>query len=45
MGYEMNDLSETRSPSSVGDNLKAVWELGEGSGSHWRVDLFVRTDP
>ena len=33
MGYEMNDLSETRSPSSsVGDYLKAVWELAEGSG-------------
>ena len=29
----MNDLSETRSPSSsVGDYLKAVWELAEGSG-------------
>src|ERR687890_1023427 len=33
MGYEMNDLSETRYPSSaVGDYLKAVWELAEGSG-------------
>jgi DtxR family Mn-dependent transcriptional regulator len=29
----MNDLSETRYPSSaVGDYLKAVWELAEGSG-------------
>ena len=29
----MNDLSETRSsPSAVGDYLKAVWELAEGSG-------------
>lgn len=29
----MNDLSETRSPSSsVGDYLKAIWELAEGSG-------------
>ena len=29
----MNELSETRSPSSsVGDYLKAVWELAEGSG-------------
>src|SRR5919112_3644905 len=28
MGHKMNDLSETRSPSSsVGDYLKAVWEL------------------
>jgi DtxR family transcriptional regulator, Mn-dependent transcriptional regulator len=33
MDYEMNDLSETRSsPSAVGDCLKAVWELAEGSG-------------
>jgi len=33
MGFEMNDLSETRSPStSVGDYLKAVWELAEDSG-------------
>ena len=33
MGFEMNELSETRSPSSsVGDYLKAVWELAEGSG-------------
>jgi DtxR family Mn-dependent transcriptional regulator len=33
MGCEMNDLSETRSPSSsVGDYLKAIWELAEGSG-------------
>jgi Mn-dependent DtxR family transcriptional regulator len=29
----MNALSETRSPSSsVGDYLKAIWELAEGSG-------------
>ena len=29
----MNDLSETRSPSSsVGDYLKAVWELAVDSG-------------
>jgi len=37
MGHEMNDLSETRSPSSsVGDYLKAVWELAvdaEGAAS------------
>jgi DtxR family transcriptional regulator, Mn-dependent transcriptional regulator len=33
MGYEMNDLAESRSPSSsVGDYLKAVWELGADSG-------------
>jgi DtxR family transcriptional regulator, Mn-dependent transcriptional regulator len=33
MGFEMNDLSETRFPSSsVGDYLKAVWELAEESG-------------
>src|ERR687895_1346420 len=33
MGCEMNDLSETRSPSSsVGDYLKAVWELAVDSG-------------
>jgi DtxR family transcriptional regulator, Mn-dependent transcriptional regulator len=33
IGHEMNELSETRSPSSsVGDYLKAVWELAEGSG-------------
>jgi DtxR family transcriptional regulator, Mn-dependent transcriptional regulator len=33
MGCEMNDLPETRSPSSsVGDYLKAIWELAEGSG-------------
>jgi DtxR family Mn-dependent transcriptional regulator len=33
MGYEMNELSETRSPSSsVGDYLKAVWELAVDSG-------------
>ena len=33
MVFEMNELSETRSPSSsVGDYLKAVWELAEGSG-------------
>ncbi len=32
MRYEMNDLSETRSPSSsVGDDLKAVWELAVDS--------------
>ena len=32
MGHEMNDLSETRSPSSsVGDYLKAVWELAVGA--------------
>src|SRR5687767_128672 len=34
MGHEMNELSETRSPSSsVGDYLKAVWELAVDSGS------------
>src|SRR5215213_3698001 len=37
MGHEMNDLSETRSPSSsVGAYLKAVWELAvdaEGAAS------------
>ena len=33
MGHEMNDLEETRSPSSsVGDYLKAIWELAEASG-------------
>jgi len=33
MGHEMNDLSETRTPSSsVGDYLKAVWELAADSG-------------
>jgi len=33
MGFEINDLSETRFPSSsVGDYLKAVWELAEDSG-------------
>jgi DtxR family transcriptional regulator, Mn-dependent transcriptional regulator len=33
MGYEMNDLAESRSPStSVGDYLKAVWELAVDSG-------------
>ena len=33
MGYEMNELSETRSPSySIGDYLKAVWELAVDSG-------------
>jgi DtxR family transcriptional regulator, Mn-dependent transcriptional regulator len=33
MGCEMNDLSETRYPSSsVGDYLKAIWELAEDSG-------------
>jgi DtxR family transcriptional regulator, Mn-dependent transcriptional regulator len=33
MSYEMNDLAETRSPSSsVGDYLKAVWELAADSG-------------
>jgi DtxR family transcriptional regulator, Mn-dependent transcriptional regulator len=33
MGFEMNELSETRSPSSsVGDYLKAVWELAADSG-------------
>src|SRR5829696_6725907 len=33
MGCEMNDLAETRSPSSsVGDYLKAVWELAVESG-------------
>jgi DtxR family transcriptional regulator, Mn-dependent transcriptional regulator len=33
MGYEMNDLSETRSPSSsVGDYLKAVWECVVDTG-------------
>jgi DtxR family transcriptional regulator, Mn-dependent transcriptional regulator len=33
IGHEMNELSETRTPSSsVGDYLKAVWELAEGSG-------------
>jgi DtxR family transcriptional regulator, Mn-dependent transcriptional regulator len=32
MGFEMNELSETRSPSSsVGDYLKAVWELAVDS--------------
>src|SRR5215204_58539 len=34
IGYEMNDLSETRSPSSsVGDYLKAVWELAADADS------------
>jgi DtxR family Mn-dependent transcriptional regulator len=33
MSYEMNDLAESRSPStSVGDYLKAVWELAVDSG-------------
>src|SRR5918911_4416012 len=33
MGSAMNDLSESRSPSSsVGDYLKAVWELAVDSG-------------
>jgi DtxR family transcriptional regulator, Mn-dependent transcriptional regulator len=33
MVFEMNELSETRSPSSsVGDYLKAVWELAVASG-------------
>jgi DtxR family Mn-dependent transcriptional regulator len=33
MSYEMNDPAETRSPSSsVGDYLKAVWELAADSG-------------
>jgi DtxR family transcriptional regulator, Mn-dependent transcriptional regulator len=33
MVYEMNEMSETRSPSSsVGDYLKAVWELAVDSG-------------
>src|SRR5919206_1347317 len=33
MSYEMNDLAESRSPSSsVGDYLKAVWELAVASG-------------
>jgi len=33
MGHEMSDPSETRSPSaSVGDYLKAIWELAEDSG-------------
>ena len=33
MGYRMNDLSETRSPSSsVGDYLKAIWELAVDPG-------------
>ncbi|HZB10034.1 MAG TPA: hypothetical protein VE525_13090 [Rubrobacter sp.] len=33
MGYERNDFSETRSPSSsVGDYLKAVWELAVDLG-------------
>src|SRR5918911_1403361 len=33
MGSAMNDLAETRSPStSVGDYLKAVWELAASSG-------------
>src|SRR5919202_1078364 len=33
MGVEMNDVAETRSPSSsVGDYLKAVWELAVDSG-------------
>jgi DtxR family Mn-dependent transcriptional regulator len=34
MEFGMNDLAETRSPSSsVGDYLKAVWELAADSGS------------
>ena len=38
MGFEINDLSETRFPSSsVGDYLKAVWELAEDSGGR-RLD-------
>jgi DtxR family Mn-dependent transcriptional regulator len=33
MGFEINDLSETRFPSSsVGDYLIAVWKLAEDSG-------------
>jgi len=33
MGPEMNDLAESRSPSSsVGDYLKAVWEFAVDSG-------------
>ena len=49
MGYEMNDLSETRSPSSsVGDYLKAVWELAveaEGAASTKNVATRLSVSP
>jgi DtxR family Mn-dependent transcriptional regulator len=49
MGYEMNDLSETRSPSSsVGDYLKAVWEFAvdaEGAASTKSVTKRLSVSP
>jgi DtxR family Mn-dependent transcriptional regulator len=49
MGYEMNDLSETRSPSSsVGDYLKAIWELAadaEGAASTKSVAARLSVSP
>jgi DtxR family transcriptional regulator, Mn-dependent transcriptional regulator len=49
MGNEMNDLSETRSPSSsVGDYLKAVWELAveeEGAASTKSVARRLSVSP
>jgi DtxR family transcriptional regulator, Mn-dependent transcriptional regulator len=49
MGYKMNDLSETRSPSSsVGDYLKAVWELAveaEGAASTKSVATRLSVSP
>jgi DtxR family Mn-dependent transcriptional regulator len=49
MGYEMNDLSETRSPSSsVGDYLKAIWELAadaEGAASTKSVATRLSVSP
>src|ERR671920_1248316 len=49
MGHKMNDLSETRSPSSsVGDYLKAVWELAvdaEGAASTKSVATRLSVSP
>jgi DtxR family Mn-dependent transcriptional regulator len=49
MGREMNDLAETRSPSSsVGDYLKAVWELAvdsEGAASTKDVAARLSVSP
>src|ERR687884_1225847 len=49
MGHNMNDLSETRSPSSsVGDYLKAVWELAvdaEGAASTKSVATRLSVSP
>jgi DtxR family Mn-dependent transcriptional regulator len=49
MGHEMNDLSETRTPSSsVGDYLKAVWELAvdaEGAASTKSVATRLSVSP